>query len=90
MQWREKLSKLLGPPLSPEERGLRQRRRLVKIVAFVVLAIVGAAFLGFLLIASPGRLSGGEIGVLAAVGAVLFGSRLVSVVRRMRSFRWRR
>jgi hypothetical protein len=90
MQWKRNLLRLLRPELSPEERGLRQRRRLVKFGALVVLAIFGVMFLGFVLIASPGRLSGGEIGVLAAVGAVLFGSRLVSAARRIGSFRWRR
>ena len=90
MQWKRNLLHLLRPELSPEERGLRLRRRLVKVAAFVVLAIFGVAFLGFVLFATPGRLSGGEIGVLAAVGAVLFGSRLVSAARRIRSFRWRR
>jgi len=90
MQWKQNLLSLLRPKLSPEERGLRQRRRLVKFGALVVLAIFSVMFLGFVLIASPGRLSGGEIGVLAAVGAVLFGSRLVSVARRIGSFRWRR
>ncbi|HUY91062.1 MAG TPA: hypothetical protein VMV10_20155 [Pirellulales bacterium] len=90
MQWKVKLLNLLGPPLSPEERALRQRRRLVKLAGLTALAIFGVAFLGFVLFASPGRLSGGEIGILAALGAVLFGSRLASAVRRVRSFRWRR
>lgn len=90
MQWKQNLLRLLRPELSPEERGLRQRRRLVKIGALIAMAIFGVVFLGFVLFASPGRLSGGEIGVLAAVGAVLFGSRLVSAARRIRSFRWRR
>lgn len=90
MQWKRNLLSLLRPELSPQERGLRQRRRLVKIGALIVLAILAVIFLGFVLLASPGRLSGGEIGVLAAVGAVLFGSRLASAARRIGSFRWRR
>lgn len=90
MQWKRNLLSLLRPDLSPKERSLRQRRRLVKFGALVVLAIFGVMFLGFVLLASPSQLSGGEIGVLAAVGAVLFGSRLVSAARRVRSFRRRR
>jgi hypothetical protein len=78
------------PPLSPGEAALRQRRRLAKIAGFVVLAIGGLIFLGFVLVATPGRLSGAEIGIIAALGAALFGSRLVSIVRRIRSYRWRR
>jgi len=89
MQLRRNLLSLLRPELSPEERGLRQRRRLVKIAGLIVLTIFGVVFLGFLLFASPGRLSGGELGVLAAVGAVLFGSRLVGAAKRIGWFRWR-
>ncbi|HEX5498638.1 MAG TPA: hypothetical protein VFX03_05395 [Thermomicrobiales bacterium] len=78
------------PALSAQEHALRQRRRLVKTAGLIVLAISGAAFLGFVLIATPGRLSGGEIGVIAALGAALFASRLVRAIRRINAFRWRR
>lgn len=77
------------PPFSAEHQALRQRRRLVKVAGLVALAICGLAFLGFVLVATPGRLSGGEIGIIAALGAVLFGSRLIHAVRRIKT-RWRR
>ena len=90
MPWNFKLLNLLRAPLAPEEQSLRQRRRLVKIAGLLLAAIFGVMFLGFVLFATPGRLSGGELGVLAAVGAVLFGSRLVGAAKRIGSFRWRR
>ncbi len=77
-------------PLSPEDRALHLRRRLVKVAGLVVLGLCSLAFLAFLFLAMPGRLSGGEIGILATVGVVLFSSRLVSFVRRISVFRRRR
>ena len=90
MPSKHRLLNMLRAGLASEEQSLRQRRRLVKLAGLIVLAIFAVAFLGFVLIASPGRLSGGEIGVLAAVGAVLFGSRLIGAAKRIGSFRWRR
>jgi hypothetical protein len=31
-----------------------------------------------------------EIGIIAALGAVLFASRLLGAIRRVNAFRWRR
>lgn len=76
-------------PLSPEERALHQRRRLVKLTGLAMLALGSLVFLAFLFFAMPGRLSNGELGVLAIVGIVLFGSRLASLVRRINVFRRR-
>ena len=90
MPLKHRLLNLLRAPLAPEEQSLRQRRRLVKIAGLLLAAIFGVVFLGFVLFASPGRLSGGELGVLAAVGAVLFGSRLIGAAKRIGWFRWRR
>jgi hypothetical protein len=78
------------PSLSPADEALRQRRRIVKFAGLVVLASGGAAFLGFVLVAAPGRLGGGEIGIIAALGAVLFASRQLGAIRRVNAFRWRR
>ena len=78
------------PSLSPADEALRQRRQIVKIAGLVVLAICGLAFSGFVLVAAPGRLGGGEIGIIAALGAVLFASRLLGAIRRINAFRWRR
>jgi amino acid transporter len=75
------------PSLSPADEALRQRRQIVKFAGLVVLASGGAAFLGFVLVAAPGRLGGGEIGIIAALVGALFGSRLVSIVRRIGSYR---
>jgi hypothetical protein len=85
------LSRLLRrTPLSPEERALYQRRRLVKLTGLAVLALGSLFFLAFLFFAMPGRLSNGELGVLAMVGIFLFGSRLLSLARRINVFRRRR
>lgn len=85
---------LRRPPVSPVERALRQRRRLVKLTGLVALSICGLIFLAFLFFVMPGRLSGGEISLIAVLGLMLFGPRLLNLMRRVSSpfrfFRWRR
>lgn len=80
---------LQRPRLSPEQRALGQRRRLVKVAAVLLGTFFSLCFLAYFLIVTPSQLSGGEIGLIAILGAVLFGRRLVGLMRRVNIFRRR-